>query len=406
MARKNRVSVYDGIYHVTSRIANRAMLLAEDAVKDKIMEWIVSVADFSGVEVWAFCIMENHLHLFVRVPPVPERYWLDPNDEPCAYAFGMRPPECREPLWSSAGDRPPSSCGDCPPSQSGESHGGDCPRSHGSRSHGGDCPQSRRPPLDFMLDDEEMVGRLARLYGEERAAAIGRAWESLRSRGIDRIVDREKERYCRCMYNLSQFVKTLKERVSTWYNAEYGHTGTLWEGRFYSGVVEKDAVVKAVVAAYIGYNPVKATIAQTPTEWKWSSYALAVADGGSAGERCRRMYEKMLGRPWEEVRETLESMYADKLPDTLDPKTLKEWYDDYDSEECNNEHSGEVYRASQAIRATMELFSGAFIGRDKKFFRRAVSGLPEKFPKAGTRSVRRCCAFRWEMPPTLLKKAA
>ena len=84
MARKNRVSVYDGIYHVTSRIANRAMLLAEDEVKDRIMEWTVSVADFSGIEVGAFCIMDNHLHLFVHVPPVPERYWLDPDDEPAA----------------------------------------------------------------------------------------------------------------------------------------------------------------------------------------------------------------------------------------------------------------------------------------------------------------------------------
>ena len=51
MARKNRVSVYDGIYHITSRIANRAMLFAEDEIKDKILEWIVSVAAFSGVEV-------------------------------------------------------------------------------------------------------------------------------------------------------------------------------------------------------------------------------------------------------------------------------------------------------------------------------------------------------------------
>ena len=104
MARKNRVSVYDGIYHITSRIANRAMLFAEAEIKDKIMEWIVSVAAFSGVEVWAFCIMDNHLHLFVHVPPVPERLWLGPNDEPAAYAFGMRPPECREPLWSPGGD--------------------------------------------------------------------------------------------------------------------------------------------------------------------------------------------------------------------------------------------------------------------------------------------------------------
>ena len=32
MARKNRVSAYDGIYHITSRIANRAMLLEEGEV--------------------------------------------------------------------------------------------------------------------------------------------------------------------------------------------------------------------------------------------------------------------------------------------------------------------------------------------------------------------------------------
>ena len=134
MARKNRVSVYDGIYHVTSRIANRAMLLAEDEVKDRIMEWTASVAAFSGVEVWAFCIMDNHLHLFVHVPPVPERLWLDPDDEPAAYAFGMRPPECREPLWSPEGD----------------------------------CPPPPRPKLGFMLDDAEMLGRLAHLYGPER----------------------------------------------------------------------------------------------------------------------------------------------------------------------------------------------------------------------------------------------
>ena len=38
MARKNRVSVYDGVYHVTARVANRAMLFAEEEVKEKIAE--------------------------------------------------------------------------------------------------------------------------------------------------------------------------------------------------------------------------------------------------------------------------------------------------------------------------------------------------------------------------------
>ena len=381
MARKNRVSVYDGIYHVTTRIANRAMLLAEEGVKDEILERIVSVAKFSGVELWAFCIMDNHLHLFVRVPPVPKECWLDSNDEPAAYAFGMRPPEIREPLWSPEGDSPRI-----------------------RESSAGDSPRSQRPALGFMLSDEEMIGRLGWLYGSERAERIGKCWEHLRKHGLGHLVDEKKEHYCRRMYNLSQFVKTLKERVSSWYNETYQHAGTIWEGRFYSGVVEKNAVVKAVVAAYIGFNPVKAKLVASPADWKWSSYALAVAGEGERGAYCRDMYERMLGRPWEEVRETLESMYADRLPDSISPEDLKKWYDDYD-DDGENERSGGVYRASQAIRSSLKLFSGAFIGRDKEFLKRAVSGLPEKFPRAGSRSIRRCRAFLWEMPAPLAEAA-
>ena len=372
MARKNRVSVYDGTYHVTARIAHRAMLLAEDEVKDKIMEWIVSVARFSGVEVWSFAVMDNHLHLFVHVPPVPERLWTDPDDEPCAHAFGMRPPECREPLWSPAGDRPPR----------------------------------RRPSPGFMLDDAEMVGRLAHLYGPERAEAVGRAWEAMRGHGRGESVDREKERFCRRMYNLTQFVKTLKERVSMWFNAEYGHEGCLWQGRFYSGVVEKKEAVKAVVSAYIGYNPVKAKLVASPSDWRWSSYALAVGDTDSLSSYCREMYERMTGRPWEEVHGMLESIYADKLPDSLRPEDLKEWYDDYDDESGDEEHPGGVYRASQAIRVTLKAFSGAYIGSDMEFFGRVTEALPNRFPRAGSRSVRRCRAFVWELPDSTSQRAA
>ena len=158
MARKNRVSVYDGIYHVTTRIANRAMLLAEEGVKNEILGRIVSVARFSGVELWAFCIMDNHLHLFVRVPSVPKEYWLDPNDEPAAYAFGMRPPEIREPLWSPAGDSP-----------------------RDQQSHDGDSPQRRRG------EERRREGRGRRLHwlqsreGEARRLAFGLEVEQLRA---------------------------------------------------------------------------------------------------------------------------------------------------------------------------------------------------------------------------------
>jgi len=371
MARKNRVSVYDGVYHVTTRIANRAMLLGPEEVKEKLKEWIVSVAAFSGVEVWGFAIMDNHLHLIVHVPPVPERYWLDPKDEPAAYAFGMRPPECRVPLW----------CGDSP------------------RPEAGGC----RPTLGFMLSDEEMLERLSRLYGERRADEIGEEWESLRRRGLGDRVDERKERYCRRMYNLSSYLKSLKERVSMRYNETYGHAGTLWEGRFYSGVVERKHEVLAVVAAYVAYNPVKAKIAPSPSEWKWSSYALAVNDAGADGERCRSMYERMFGRPWEEVRATLESIYADELPPGIAPAQLKEWFDDYDEDATDAKGDPAVRprtcRASQAIRVSMKVFrSGAYITADFGFVEKVRAFLPRRFPQAGKRSVKRCRAFLWSLP--------
>lgn len=369
MSRKNRISVHDGVYHVTARIAHRAMLLGESEIKERIMEWIVSVAEFSGVEVWSFAIMDNHLHLLVHVPPVPEELWLDRDEEPAAYAFGMRPPEVREPLWS-----PPA------PSE-------------------GDRPlPAVRPGVGFMLDDGAMLGRLASLYGPSRADKIAERWEALRNGGLGHLVDGEKERYCRRMYNLSQYVKTLKERVSMWYNEKYGHSGSLWEGRFYSGVVEREESVKAVVAAYIGFNPVKAGLVPSPGRWRWSSYSLAVSGDTRFGAYCRRMYARMLNRPWDEVRGVLESMFADRLPDSLDAETLKAWYDDYDPDAEGPQPPGGVCRASQAIRVTMKAFRGAYIGRGMEFYRSVTAGLPKRFPRAGSRSARRCSAFVWMLP--------
>ena len=217
MARQNRVSVCDGIYHVTARIAHRAMLFRDAAVKDKVVEILLGAADFSGVELYAWCVMDNHLHLLVHVPRVPERYWLKPGEEPAAYAFGTRPPACRVPLWHPEGDSP-------------------C-----SASPEGDSPLDTRsrPPLGFALPDDEMIARLASLYGAAKAKRIEREWAELRKRGLGATVDDEKSRQCRRMYNLSQYVKTVKERISTWYNETRGHEGCLWQGRFHSGVVER-----------------------------------------------------------------------------------------------------------------------------------------------------------------------
>ena len=45
----------------------------------------------------------------------------------------------------------------------------------------GTSPRRPRPGLGFMLDDEEMLGRLGHLYGPDRAEAIGKPCEEEKS---------------------------------------------------------------------------------------------------------------------------------------------------------------------------------------------------------------------------------
>ena len=402
MARKNRMSIPDAFYHVTTRIAHREMLLAGEAVKDRIMEIIYNTAIFSGVEVYAWCIMDNHLHILVHVPRVPGELWTEEGREPDAYAFGMRPPECREPMWPS-----PST--------------GTVPRP--------------RPAVGFTLEDDEFVERLAGIYGRERAERRVDGWHRLEEAGCAERAMADRERLCRRMYNISQFMKTLKERVTRIFNSplgKAGHEGALWQGRFHSGVVEPTAAVLAVVAAYIEFNPVKAGIADTPGSWRWSSFSCALGDGAHSAV-CRRMYERMLDCPWEEARARMEAIFADRLPEDLDSETLHDICERYAAREdaqegkedmagnvmsgetkadCDEEMGGEdLYgdvrggaceqprvRASQAIHVTLQVFRGAFIG-SVKFARRALSQLPGGFPAPGTRSARMCSALLWECPP-------
>ena len=78
MARTRRIkfSDRDALNHVTSRISGRQMLLADAGVKNDMLDALERAAEFSGVNVGAFALMDNHFHIVVQVPfhevPVPE----------------------------------------------------------------------------------------------------------------------------------------------------------------------------------------------------------------------------------------------------------------------------------------------------------------------------------------------
>jgi hypothetical protein len=88
----------------------------------------------------------------------------------------------------------------------------------------------------------------------------------------------------RRMFNLSEFVKALKQRFAQWYNAKHGRAGHFWEARFRSVIVEDAGRALRMMSAYIDLNPVRAKVVEDPADYRWSGYAEAMAGKQRAQE--------------------------------------------------------------------------------------------------------------------------
>ncbi|MBI3597464.1 MAG: transposase [Nitrospirae bacterium] len=71
--------------------------------------------------------------------------------------------------------------------------------------------------------------------------------------------------------NLGRFMQSVGRRYVRYINQTYRRTGTLWEGRFKSAVVSRDAYL-IVCSRYIELNPVRAGMVSDPGQYPWSSY--------------------------------------------------------------------------------------------------------------------------------------
>ena len=70
---------------------------------------------------------------------------------------------------------------------------------------------------------------------------------------------------------VSQVMQALGRYYVRYINQTYGRTGTLWEGRYKSTLVDSDNYF-LTVSRYIELNPVRAGMVAHPAEYPWSSY--------------------------------------------------------------------------------------------------------------------------------------
>ena len=147
--------------------------------KEKFRAFMRMYENFSGCRVLAYCLMCNHIHILLEVPPMPA---------------------------------------------------------------GG-------------LTDAELLKRLRAIYSEAEVAVVERRLAEVRlaiaeGRADESLAAEIHERFTYRMHDLGEYLKTLLGRFTRWFNGSHERTGTLWEGRFKSVLVEAGVAARAM-AAYI-----------------------------------------------------------------------------------------------------------------------------------------------------------
>jgi REP element-mobilizing transposase RayT len=161
--------------------------------------------NFSGCRVLSYCVMSNHFHILLEVPPMPED----------------------------------------------------------------------------GISDELLLKRLLAIQTEAFVAGVAKELDEARMAGREDGVAEIHARFTYRMHNLSEFMKTMLQRFTRWFNRTHERSGTLWEERYKSVIVES-GIAARTMAAYIDLNPVRAGMVADPAAYRWSSYGEAVG-GGTKG---------------------------------------------------------------------------------------------------------------------------
>jgi putative transposase len=82
---------------------------------------------------------------------------------------------------------------------------------------------------------------------------------------------------------VSLMMQSLGRQYVRYFNFSYKRTGTLWEGRYKSCLVQADDYLLQLYR-YIELNPVRAGMVDEPSEYKWSSYQINAL--GKTSELC------------------------------------------------------------------------------------------------------------------------
>lgn len=113
----------------------------------------------------------------------------------------------------------------------------------------------------------------------------------------------------------SVLMQRLGQHYVQYFNRRHGRSGTLWEGRFRSCLVDNEQYL-LVCQRYIELNPVRARMVETPEAYPWSSYR-ANALGAEDALLTPHVVYAGLGLHEAERRAAYRHLFLDAMPDGL-----------------------------------------------------------------------------------------
>lgn len=160
--------------------------------------------------------------------------------------------------------------------------------------------------LDCFHEDQDHLVYLSLLIQASRKAMCAVHAYCLMSNHIHLLLTAPTPEGC------AAFMHGVAHRYAYYYNRKYERTGTLWEGRFRSSVVESSEYVLACYR-YIELNPVRAGMVGEPGSYRWSSYS---ANCGAT--------QDALVTPHAELMALSHSAYAGWVAEGVDDRSLGE----------------------------------------------------------------------------------
>ena len=227
------------IYHCLSRVVERRFAFEED--ERELFRMLMRMCEkFTGCRVLSYCVMSNHFHLLLEVPPMPAD---GISDEELFVRLGA--------FYSEA-----------------------------------QVAEIAKEMVEAATP--RMRGEFEMVAVDEKGVPLTKAQELLIAKEqAAHLVAEIRRRYTRRMHDLSEFMKSLLERFTKRFNRMHSRSGTLWEERYKSVIVE-DGTAARMMAAYIDLNPVRAGLMTDPAEYRWSSYGEAIGGGKKGnGKKAR-----------------------------------------------------------------------------------------------------------------------